>query len=125
MDLRSTQRDENEVEEGLIGNYTYLCHLDRSAAEWRDLWFVCVTADPGHSAFVSLRCGKPQISPLRFAPVEMTKIGVIANQAFLNLIFIPLGGPQVHEHSLENHHGKRALPAVVVSHPCLRKDGAP
>ena len=26
------------------------------------------------------------ISPLRFAPVEMTKLGVIANQAFLNPI---------------------------------------
>jgi hypothetical protein len=26
---------------------------------------------------------KPQISPLRFAPVEMTKSGVIANLAFL------------------------------------------
>jgi hypothetical protein len=36
------------------------------------------------------RCGKPQISPLRFAPVEMTKLGVIANQAFLSRIFIPL-----------------------------------
>jgi hypothetical protein len=40
------------------------------------------------------RCGKPQISPLRFAPVEMTKLGVIANQAFLNPIFIPWAAPQ-------------------------------
>jgi hypothetical protein len=39
----------------------------------------------------------------------MTKVGVIANQAFLNLIFIPLGGPQVHEHSLEKHLGKLAI----------------
>ncbi len=45
--------------------------------------------------------GKPQISPLRFAPVEMTKAGVVADQAFLNPIFIPLGGPQAHEHSVE------------------------
>ena len=45
------------------------------------------------------RCGKPQISPLRCAPVEMTKLGVIAAQTFLNPIFIPLGGPQAHEHS--------------------------
>ncbi len=43
--------------------------------------------------------GKPQISPLRCAPVEMTKLGVVANQAFLNPIFIPLGGPQAHVHS--------------------------
>ena len=39
------------------------------------------------------------ISPLRFAPVEMTKLGVIAGQTFLNPIFILLGGPQAHEHS--------------------------
>ena len=45
------------------------------------------------------RCGKPQISPLRFAPVEMTKLGVVADQIFLNPIFIALGGPQAHEHS--------------------------
>ncbi len=31
---------------------------------------------------------KPQISPLRFASVEMTKLGVVANPAFLNPIFI-------------------------------------
>ncbi len=30
--------------------------------------------------------------------VEMTKLGVVANQAFLNPIFIPLGGPQAHEY---------------------------
>ena len=30
MDLQPTQEDENRVEEGLVGNYTYLCHLDRS-----------------------------------------------------------------------------------------------
>jgi hypothetical protein len=30
---------------------------------------------------------KPQFSPLRCAPVEMTKEGVIANQAFLCLCF--------------------------------------
>jgi hypothetical protein len=29
------------------------------------------------------------------------KLGVIINQAFLNPIFIPLGGPQAHEHSFE------------------------
>ena len=29
----------------------------------------------------------------------MTKEGVIANRAFFNPIFIPLGGPQAHEHS--------------------------
>ncbi len=40
---------------------------------------------------------KPQISPLRFAPVEMTKLSGVADQAFLNLIFIPLGGLQAHE----------------------------
>ncbi len=45
------------------------------------------------------RCGKPQISPLRFAPVEMTKLGVIANPAFPQPIFIPLGEPQAHEYS--------------------------
>ncbi len=44
-----------------------LCHLDRSEAQWRDLWFACVTVDPRYSALVSLRCGKPQIFPLRFA----------------------------------------------------------
>ncbi len=36
--------------------------------------------------------------PLRCAPVEMTKLGVIADQGFLNPIFIPMGGPQVHDH---------------------------
>ena len=56
------------------------------------------------------RCGKPQISPLRFAPVEMTKLGVIADQSFLNLIFIPLSGPQTHEHSLENHLAEPRCP---------------
>ena len=39
MGLRPTEGDENRVEEGLVGNYTYLCHLDRSEAEWRDLRF--------------------------------------------------------------------------------------
>jgi hypothetical protein len=52
MGLWPTQREENQIEEGLVGNYTYLCHLDRSEtgvpgkrsllgweAEWRDLWF--------------------------------------------------------------------------------------
>jgi hypothetical protein len=29
----------------------------------------------------------------------MTKLGVIADQTFLNPIFIPLGGPQAHERS--------------------------
>ena len=29
----------------------------------------------------------------------MTKLGVIANQAFLNPIFLLLGGPQAHERS--------------------------
>ncbi len=37
MGLRPTQGDENRVEEGLVGNHTYLCHLDRSEAQWRDL----------------------------------------------------------------------------------------
>jgi hypothetical protein len=32
MGLRPTQADENRVEEGLVGNYTFLCHLDRSFA---------------------------------------------------------------------------------------------
>ena len=36
MGLRPTQGDENRVEEGSVGNYTFLCHLDRSEAEWRD-----------------------------------------------------------------------------------------
>ncbi len=39
MGLRPTQGDENRVKEGLVRNYTNLCHLDRSAAEWRDLRF--------------------------------------------------------------------------------------
>ena len=39
MGLRPTQGDENRVEEGSVGNYTFLCHLDRSEAEWRDLRF--------------------------------------------------------------------------------------
>ena len=39
MGLRPTQGDENRVEEGWVGNYTYLCHLDRSEAQWRDLRF--------------------------------------------------------------------------------------
>ncbi len=39
MGLRPTQEDENRAEEGSVGNYTYLCHLDRSAAKWRDLRF--------------------------------------------------------------------------------------
>ncbi len=45
---------------------------------------------------------KPQISPLRCAPVEMTKSGLIANQAFLNQ-FHPLAAnrvPQVREANL-------------------------
>ena len=71
------------------------------------------------------RCGKPQISPLRFAPVEMTKLGVIADQTFLNPIFIPLGGPQAHEHSVGNHPCRPAPPTVVVSHPCYTRMGHP
>ncbi len=56
---------------------------------------------------------KPQISPLRCAPVEMTKLGVIANPALLNPIFIPLGGPQAHEHSgRDDKLGVTATPAV-------------
>ena len=39
MGLRPTHGDENRVEEGLVGNYIFLCHLDRSEAEWRDLRF--------------------------------------------------------------------------------------
>ncbi len=39
MGLRPAQGDENRVEEGSVGNYTYLCHLDRSEAEWSDLRF--------------------------------------------------------------------------------------
>ncbi len=34
-----------------------------------------------------------------YTPVEMTKLGVIANRAFLNPSFILLGRPQAHEHS--------------------------
>ena len=33
---------------------------------------------------------KPQISPLRCAPVAMTKLGVTTNQAFLNPMNIPV-----------------------------------
>jgi hypothetical protein len=36
MGLRPTQGDENQVEEGLIGNYTYLCHLSTSLRSGRD-----------------------------------------------------------------------------------------
>ena len=39
MGLRPTQGDENRVEEGSVGNYTFLCHLDRSEAKWRDSGF--------------------------------------------------------------------------------------
>ena len=39
MGLRPTQGDENRVEEGSVGNYTFLCHLDRSEAQWRNLRF--------------------------------------------------------------------------------------
>ncbi len=42
-------------------------------------------------AGLSRRTGNPQISPLRCAPVEMTKLGVVANPAFLNSILISLG----------------------------------
>ena len=52
------------------------------------------------------RCGKPQISPLRFAPVEMTKLGVITDQTFLNPIFILLGGPRAHERSGRDDKGR-------------------
>ncbi len=38
--LPPTLEDENWVEEGRVGNYTQLCHLDRSEAKWRDLRFV-------------------------------------------------------------------------------------
>ncbi len=69
---------------------------------------------------------KPQISPLRFAPVEMTKLGVVANQAFLNPIFIPLGWGRRPMNALsENHPGRTALPTVVVSHPCYARMGHP
>ncbi len=37
MGLRPAQGDESRVEEDSVDNYTYLCHLDRSEAEWRDL----------------------------------------------------------------------------------------
>ena len=40
------------------------------------------------------RCGKPQISPLRFAPVVMTKLGVVANPAFLNPVLLIKSGRQ-------------------------------
>ena len=33
------QGGENRLEEGSVGNHTYLCHLDRSEAQWRDLRF--------------------------------------------------------------------------------------
>ena len=46
MGLRPTQGDENRVEEGSVGNDTFLCHLDRSGAEWRDLRFQRSTLDP-------------------------------------------------------------------------------
>ncbi len=93
-----------------------------SRPERRDLWFVRVTADPRHSALVSLRCGKPQISPLRCAPVEMTKLGVIANQAFLNPIFIPLGGPQAHERSgRDDNTGTRLCSATGAFHRDVKK----
>ena len=36
MGLRPTQGNENRVEEGSVGNYTFLCHLDRSEAEWEE-----------------------------------------------------------------------------------------
>jgi hypothetical protein len=39
MGLRPTQRDENQVVEGSVDNYSFLCHLDRSEAKWRDLRF--------------------------------------------------------------------------------------
>ena len=58
MDLRPTQEDENRVEEGLVGNYTYLCHLDRSEAQWRDLRFPTSGAksapDMGHPRLVAV-----------------------------------------------------------------------
>ena len=57
MGLRPTQGDENRVEEGWVGNYTYLCHLDRSEAQWRDLRFPTSGAnsapDMGHPHFSS------------------------------------------------------------------------
>ena len=53
MGLLPTQEDENRVAEGLVGNYTYLCHLDRSAAQWRDSAVIPHLAqsasDMGHS----------------------------------------------------------------------------
>ena len=39
MGPRPTQGEENRIEEGFVGNYTQLCHLDRSEAKWRDLRF--------------------------------------------------------------------------------------
>ena len=42
---------------------------------------------------VCVRCGKPQISPLRFAPVEMTKVGGVAGCRLCNSMphFYPPG----------------------------------
>ena len=68
-------------------------------------------------------CTADLSTPLRSGRDD--KVGVIANQTFLNPIFISLGGPQAHEHSVENHPGKPALPAVVVSHPCCARMGHP
>ena len=67
-----------------------LCHIDRSAAQWRDLRFRGSLAEnknkqqdlsgwpKGQLTFSVEKhfqqwTDKPQISPLRFAPVEMTK----------------------------------------------------
>ena len=58
MGSRPTQEDENRVEEGLVGYYTYLCHLDRSEAQWRDLRFPTSGAkgapDMGHPRLVAI-----------------------------------------------------------------------
>ena len=61
---------------------------------------------------------RPQISPLRCAPVEMTKgraalpATVVAEQ---DPFFIALGGPKAHDSPVEVTKGRTALPATVVA----------
>jgi hypothetical protein len=69
---------------------------------------------------------KPQISPPRCAPVEMTKgraalpETVVAEQ---DPFFIALGGPKAHDSSVEKHSHGRAADTADLSTTLLRSSG--
>ena len=109
--------------EEFIGNYTLIhrqwrlpiCHLDRSVAEWRDLRFPTSGAKerarygaPGIRGYAH----KPQISPLRFAPVEMTNLLRILMRHYKGQVECCVAGRRVHR---ELHFDSPAMATSYLS----------